>query len=436
MRQDLDWEGASQDLDRACVIDAANEGVLNVRAILLATLGRTREAVELERRAVDLSPLNVAHTSNLAYFLATDGQYAEAREWARRSLEISPGNTRLNVLAYAALLTGKAEEALADFGRSSEPVRSAGIVAALHSLGREQESRDALARIERDHADEPCPHRRRPRMAGDLDGAFAELDRAIQERNPYLANVKNLPLLRPIRGDRRYAALLKRLNLPVDAGPTTAPPTTVAATPSIAVLPFADMSPKHDQEYFADGVAEEIRNALAQVEGLKVIGRTSSFAFKGKTDDLKTIGQKLGVANVLEGSLRKDGNGIRVTAQLIRVADGTHLWSESYDRKLLRDLQGPGRDREGGGGGPEGEAPARSHRRDPGHDGQFGGAPALPSRPGHHARLIHREPQEGRDGVREGRRPGSSLRARMGWPGTHPSNPGGLRQRESVRETA
>ena len=94
------------------------------------------------------------------------------------------------------------------------------------------------------------------------------------------------------------------------------------------------MSPKHDQEYFADGVAEEIRNALAHVEGLKVIGRTSSFSFKGKTDDLKAIGQKLGVANVLEGSLRKDGNGIRVTAQLIRVADGTHLWSESYDRKL------------------------------------------------------------------------------------------------------
>ena len=111
-------------------------------------------------------------------------------------------------------------------------------------------------------------------------------------------------------------------------------PTEAAATPSIAVLPFADMSPRHDQEYFADGVAEEILNALSHVEGLKVVGRTSSFSFKGKPDDLKSIGQKLGVANILEGSLRKDGNGIRITAQLIRVADGTHLWSESYDRKL------------------------------------------------------------------------------------------------------
>jgi TolB-like protein/Flp pilus assembly protein TadD len=88
-----------------------------------------------------------------------------------------------------------------------------------------------------------------------------------------------------------------------------------------------------------DGVAEEIRNALAHVEGLKVIGRSSSFSFKGRPDDLRTIGQKLGVANVLEGSLRKEGNDIRVTAQLIRVADGSHLWSESYDRKLAGVLK-------------------------------------------------------------------------------------------------
>ena len=113
-------------------------------------------------------------------------------------------------------------------------------------------------------------------------------------------------------------------------GPAGSP---AAPAPSVAVLPFADMSPKHDQEYFADGVAEEIRNALAKVEGLKVIGRTSSFSFKGKTDDLETIGRKLGVANVLEGSLRKDGDDIRITAQLVRVADGSQLWSESYDRK-------------------------------------------------------------------------------------------------------
>jgi len=104
--------------------------------------------------------------------------------------------------------------------------------------------------------------------------------------------------------------------------------------PSIAVLPFLDMSPQHDQEYFADGVAEEILNALAQVEQLRVVGRTSSFVFRGKSDDLRTIGRKLNVAAVLDGSVRREGTRVRITTQLINVADGFHLWSESYDREL------------------------------------------------------------------------------------------------------
>jgi TolB-like protein len=109
---------------------------------------------------------------------------------------------------------------------------------------------------------------------------------------------------------------------------------TEAVTPSIAVLPFADMSPQKDQEYFSDGLAEEILNALAQVEGLRVTGRTSSFSFKGKTEDLRTIGQKLGVGAVLEGSVRKSGDRVRVTAQMVDVTDGFHLWSQTYDREL------------------------------------------------------------------------------------------------------
>jgi adenylate cyclase len=103
---------------------------------------------------------------------------------------------------------------------------------------------------------------------------------------------------------------------------------------SIAVLPFADMSASKDQEYFSDGLSEELINLLAKIPELKVIGRTSSFSFKGKNEDLRTIAQKLGVSNILEGSVRKDGNKIRVTAQLIRAGDGSHLWSDSYDRDL------------------------------------------------------------------------------------------------------
>ena len=103
---------------------------------------------------------------------------------------------------------------------------------------------------------------------------------------------------------------------------------------SIAVLAFADLSPEGDQAYFAEGVSEELLNVLAQVPGLKVAGRTSSFAFKDQNRDLREIGEILDVANILEGSVRTAGNKVRVTAQLIKADDGFHLWSETYDRDL------------------------------------------------------------------------------------------------------
>ncbi len=104
--------------------------------------------------------------------------------------------------------------------------------------------------------------------------------------------------------------------------------------PSIAVLPFADMSPGKDNEWFSDGLAEEIINALTQIPELKVIARTSAFAFKGKLKDIRRIAKELDVANILEGSVRKANNRIRVTAQLINAIDGSHLWSQRYDREL------------------------------------------------------------------------------------------------------
>jgi len=103
---------------------------------------------------------------------------------------------------------------------------------------------------------------------------------------------------------------------------------------SIAVLPFADMSEAKDQEYFADGMAEEILDLLSRIPALKVIARTSSFQFKGKATDVRSVAQQLGVATVLEGSVRKAGKRLRITTQLIRAADGSHLWSETYDRQV------------------------------------------------------------------------------------------------------
>ncbi len=125
---------------------------------------------------------------------------------------------------------------------------------------------------------------------------------------------------------------------PAPAAPAEKPATRLTAAErkcirSIAVLPFKDMSPQHDQDYFCEGLAEELINALTQVKDLKVAARTSSFFFKGKEEDIREIGRRLDVASILEGSVQKAGDRLRVTAQLICVEDGYHLWSDRFDRK-------------------------------------------------------------------------------------------------------
>ncbi len=132
----------------------------------------------------------------------------------------------------------------------------------------------------------------------------------------------------------REAALVEATSQAVTEQAPVEPEVVANTEKSIAVLPFVNMSSDPEQEYFSDGLSEEILNLLAKINGLKVIGRTSSFAFKGKNEDLREIGKALGVTTVLEGSVRKSGGRVRVTAQLINVSDGSHLWSDTYDRTM------------------------------------------------------------------------------------------------------
>ena len=136
---------------------------------------------------------------------------------------------------------------------------------------------------------------------------------------------------------------------PGKAKPQVSQPLTAADTSvehrSIAVLPFANMSSDPENEFFADGITEEIINALAQIEDVRVVARTSAFSFKGKQVDLRTVGESLKVTTVLEGSVRKSGNRLRIMAQLVSVSDGYHLWSERYDRELKDIFEVAGRNR-------------------------------------------------------------------------------------------
>jgi serine/threonine-protein kinase len=151
-------------------------------------------------------------------------------------------------------------------------------------------------------------------------GANAATAAAPSRRRPAVLVLAGLVLLALAAGG--YLALRR---------PRAAAP---AAAPSAAVLPFVDLSPQHDQEYFSDGLTEELITALSQVSGLRVAARTSSFQFKGQNPDVREVGRRLGVGAVLEGSVRKSGSRLRVSAQLTSVRDGYQLWTESYDRDL------------------------------------------------------------------------------------------------------
>ncbi len=139
------------------------------------------------------------------------------------------------------------------------------------------------------------------------------------------------------KASERYQNIQKLIQDLKEAPPTTLPKTEK----SIAVLPFTNMSADPEQEYFCDGITEEIINALTHIKDMRVIARTSSFAFKGKTEDIREIGKKLDVGILLEGSVRKSGERLRITAQLINVTHGTHIWSERYDREMkdVLDIQ-------------------------------------------------------------------------------------------------
>ena len=156
---------------------------------------------------------------------------------------------------------------------------------------------------------------RTPTLTGDSSSLHAVVSRALSKSPSH-----------------RYQAVTDLLaELRPDSAGATPSRTDV---PSIAVLPFADLSPEKDQEYFCDGLAEELIDALARLDGLRVVGRTSSFQFRDKGHDLRAIGEQLRAKTVLEGSVRKAGDRLRINAQLINTADGYHLWSERYDREL------------------------------------------------------------------------------------------------------
>jgi TolB-like protein/cytochrome c-type biogenesis protein CcmH/NrfG len=301
-------------------------------------LERARAAA---RRALELEPSNqVAYfvLALIGYFSRDHGAFRAA---ADRAIALNPVDTyTLSLLGSLTAYSGNWEAGLAmsERGRRLNPHHPGAYW--LSSVIDHYRRRDYLGALEiLDRANMPGY----PQALMTRAGIYAQLGRLDEAAELWRAAEARLPgysaRLHEELGKWFGAEVIARLEEGADkirAHLTgRARPVSGAQAPaSIAVLPFADLSPERDQDWFCDGIAEEILNALTQLPGVHVAARTSAFSFRGKADDLRTIAEKLGVATILQGSVRRAGDRVRVTVQLVDVSNGFQLWSERYDRDL------------------------------------------------------------------------------------------------------
>ncbi|MBW1818214.1 MAG: tetratricopeptide repeat protein, partial [Deltaproteobacteria bacterium] len=263
------------------------------------------KAIAEGERALALDPNSDFVQAALAYTLRNAGRYDEAIALLRKAIRLNPipPSWYLGSLGYAYFVLGRYEEALAEFKkilqRTPNGLIAHVVLAAVYSeMDREKDARTQAEEILR------------------IDPKFT------------LESHSKALLIKNQDEKERYIAALRRAGIPEH------PPLPLPDKPSIAVLPFVNMSGDPEQEYFSDGITEEIITALSKTPKLFVIARNSTFTYKGKPVKVQQVGRELGVKYVLEGSVRKAGNKVRVTAQLVDAQTGHHLWAERYDRNL------------------------------------------------------------------------------------------------------
>jgi adenylate cyclase len=263
------------------------------------------KAIEECERGVALNPNGSDIMMTLGAILSVSGRWEEGAKWLEKSIRHEPFPTMhyFYWLGRAYVMLGRYDEAVAQFDKAhqSSPESHLPLVglAITYSLsGREEDAKKAAEEVIR-----------------------------INPQFSIAAYAKTLPYKRQSDKDTWLEGLRK-------AGLPETPPLPLPDKPSIAVLPFVNMSADPEQEYFSDGISEEIITSLSKIQKMFVIARTSSFRYKGKEVDVRTVGKELGVRYVLEGSVRKSEDQLRITAQLVDAKTGNHLWAESYDTDL------------------------------------------------------------------------------------------------------
>jgi len=342
MFYDWDWEGSERAFKHAITLNPGNANTHRLYATHLCYRMRFDEALEEMNVAHELDPLSLVNNTILAEVLFSGRRFDDAIQLLEKAVEMDPNYPIVHLYLGAAYLQkSRHEKALIEYEKErtitgeSNPIVEVFVGSAYALMGMEEKSREVLDRLIRRSEQEyipPCHLARIFLALGDLDRGFQWFDKAIEERDPILCYLKMDPSfdIGDIRSDPRYIAILKKIGL--EKSDATVP--MIEPSPSIAVLPFVNMSADPEQEYFCDGLAEELINALTQIKDLHVVARTSAFSFKGQSLDVRDIGKKLNVETVLEGSVRKAGNRLRITGQLVKVSDGYHLWSEKFDREM------------------------------------------------------------------------------------------------------
>jgi serine/threonine-protein kinase len=346
------FEEAEQEYKRAISLNPNYPTARQWYSAHLRTLGRLDKALAEIKHAQELDPLSPVIRENVALTYLQMGDLDAAIAQARKIIELDsnyPGGHRSLGLVY--LRQRRYPEAIAEFqkgvdlsGRASFQLSNLGYGYAL--AGKRAEALAIVKELEERYAKREASELHIAPVysgLGKKDQAFAWLEKAFQTRSSQLRWTTAWPFFDSLRGDPRYIDLLQRVGLQTpetDKGSSSSSIEKSKTEPSlewqnsIAVLPFKNISADKEQEYFCDGMTEQLITNLTSLPNVKVIARTSVMQFKNSDKTIQQIANELGVAHVLEGSVRKSGNKIRVTAQLINADDGFHLWAKDYDRQL------------------------------------------------------------------------------------------------------
>jgi eukaryotic-like serine/threonine-protein kinase len=305
----------------------------------LAMSGEFDRAIAEGKRAVELDPLSLIINADFGQNFLLARRYDEAIDQFRKTLAMDARFYYARwSLGEALQMRGQLDEAMAEYQKAAEvaddPIVLALLAQGYARTGQGDKAWNLLSQLEQLATERhvgPLIFAVVHLALGENEKAIDDLERAYRERaDPYIVGIKVEPLLDPLRGDPRFERLVAK----VAGTAENNSPAQMIETKSIAVLPFENLSSEPDNAYFADGIQEEILTRLAKIADLKVISRTSTQRFKSAPKNLLEIAKQLGVAHILEGTVQKMSDQVRVNVQLINAQNDSHLWADKYDRKL------------------------------------------------------------------------------------------------------